>query len=186
MPTARGLAWPRFGAAREGLGRGVEVPIPFGGVLKDRIAAGMALYTPSDTLVRGLILYPETPEFPLLADRAQSLAARFGAGADIGHGLRVGAGLAVLAELVGTIRLASANGVVDSQVDDQLVATYAPTFGAAWDLPFDRAPDGSAPAGVWGRPGASRLEARFAVTVDASQLSTLKLPPFNIAGVAQY
>ena len=164
---------------------GAEVPIPFGGILKDRIAAGMAFYTPSDALVRGRILYPETPEYALLADRAQSLAVRLGLGADIGWGIRVGAGFAALAQLVGSIVVVNTAGSVGARVDDQLVATYAPTFGAAWDLPFDRADDGTRRWRVgltWG----GSIDARFGVLVDASKLSTLNLPVFNIAGIAQY
>jgi long-chain fatty acid transport protein len=164
---------------------GAEVPLPFGAALRNRVALGLALYAPTDTLVRARILYPETPQFPLFVDRAQSLALRLGAGADLGLGVRVGAGFAALAELVGSIGIASAGGTVSSRVEDQLLATYAPTFGAAWDLPLDRARDG---ARRW-RVGATWrgvLEARVGVTVDASKLSTLSLPPFDIAGVAQY
>jgi hypothetical protein len=145
---------------------GVAVPIPFGGFLRDRIATGFAFYTPTDALVRGSILYPETPEFPLLPDRAQSIAVRIGAGADIGYGIRVGAGVAALANLVGSIDVLSAGGAVGSKVDDQ-------------------GPDGRP---RW-RVGASyrgSIGATFAVNVDASKLSTLNLPVFNIAGVAQY
>jgi long-chain fatty acid transport protein len=164
---------------------GAEVPVPFGGVLRDRVGLGLAMYSPSDTLVRGRILYPEAPQFPLLGDRAQSLAVRVGAGADVGGGLRVGAGVAVLAQLVGTIEIASAAGTVGSRVDDQLVATYAPTVGVAWDAPLERARDGVRPwrvAVAW----RGALQARFDVTVDASKLSTLSLPPLHIGGVAQY
>jgi long-chain fatty acid transport protein len=164
---------------------GAEVPVPFGAALRDRVALGLAFYAPSDTLVRARILNPETPQFPLFADRAQSLALRMGAGADIGYGLHIGGGFAALAALVGSIGIASAGGNVSSRVEDQLVATYAPALGIVWDLPLDRAPDG---ARRW-RVGASwrgALEARVGVTVDASKLSTLSLPPFNIAGVAQY
>jgi hypothetical protein len=172
--------------AMKGIPVGVEVPIPFGGVLKDRIAAGMAFYTPSDVLLRAKILFPERAQFPLLADRSQSLAVRLGLGADIGHGIRVGAGFAVLANLVGTIDIAALpGGGVGAHVDDQIVATYSPTFGAAWDLPFDRAPDGS-PRWRVGAVFRGTLDARFSVEVDASKLSTLKLPVFNIAGLAQY
>jgi len=170
----------------KGIPVGVEVPVPFGGLLRDRIAAGMIFYTPTDVLLRGKILFPERAQFPLLADRAQSLAVRFGLGGDVGHGVRLGAGFAALAELVGSIDIAALpGGGVGAHVDDQLVASYSPTFGASWDLPFDRAPDGSA---QW-RVGAvfrGTLQARFAVEVDASKLSTLKLPVFNIAGLAQY
>ncbi len=169
----------------KGVDVGVEVPIPFGGVLRDRVAAGFAFYTPLDALVRGRILYPEVPDYPLLADRAQSLAVRIGVGADLGWGLRAGAGFAALANLVGNITIANTAGTISSRVDDQLIATYAPTFGVAWDLPFDREPSGDA---RW-RIGATyrgSIGATFGVTVDASKLSTLNLPLFNIAGIAQY
>jgi long-chain fatty acid transport protein len=164
---------------------GAEVPIPFGGMLKDRVAVGMVFYTPTDALLRGSILYPETPEFPLLADRAQSLAIRIGTGVDLGYGLRAGVGFAALAELVGSIDVINTAGNVGANVDDQLIATYAPTIGLAYDLPFDRAPDGS-PRWRIGATWRGTLEATFAVNVDASKLSTLNLPVFNIAGVAQY
>lgn len=172
-------------APAKGYTVGVAVPIPFGGVLKDRVAAGLAGYTPTDVLSRVSILYPETPEYSLLPDRSQVLAVRLGVGADIGWGVRVGAGVGVLAELLGNITVANTAGTVGANVDTQLIATYAPTFGAAWDLPFDRAPDGRT---RW-RLGATwrgSLEAPFTVTVDASKLSTLDLPLFNIAGVPQY
>jgi long-chain fatty acid transport protein len=164
---------------------GVEVPVPFGGILRDRVATGFALYTPTDALVRGRILYPETPQYPLLPDRSQSLAVRIGVGADLGYGIRAGVGFAALANLVGSIDVASTAGSVSSRVDDKLIATYAPTAGLAWDLPFDRGADGRA---RW-RVGAAyrgSIAATFGVNVDASKLSTLSLPVFNIAGVAQY
>jgi len=164
---------------------GVEVPIPFGGLLKDRVAVGMAFYTPTDALLRGNILYPETPEYALLADRAQSLAVRIGAGVDVGYGIRVGVGVAALAELVGSIDVINTAGTVGAHVDDQLVAVYAPTVGLAYDLPFDRAPDGSSRWRI-GATWRGKLDATFGVNVDASKLSSLNLPVFNIAGVAQY
>jgi hypothetical protein len=164
---------------------GVAVPIPFGGVLKDRIAAGLAGYTPTDVLSRVNILYPETPEYALLADRSQVLAVRSGAGADLGWGLRFGAGLGMLAELIGEIDVATTAGTVGAHVDTQLLATYAPTFGLAWDVPIDRGPDGK-PRWRVGATWRGSLAAPFTVTVDASKLSALNLPLFNIAGIAQY
>ena len=164
---------------------GVAVPIPFGGILKDRIAAGLAGYTPTDVLSRVSILYPETPAYPLLPDRSQVLAVRLGMGADIGWGIRVGAGMGILAALQGQISVATVAGTVGSHVDTQLLATYAPTFGAAWDLPFDRNADDTARWRV-GATWRGSLTAPFTVTVDATKLSTLALPLFNIAGVPQY
>ncbi len=161
---------------------GADIPIPFAGVLKDRVGAALAFYTPTDVIVRGRILYPETPQFPLLPDRSQSLMVRAGLGVDVGWGVRVGAGFAALAEIAGSVLVATdSTGRVGSRVEDQLVATYAPTFGATWDIPVD-APN------KW-RIGATfrgTLDARFAVEIDATKLSSLTLPIFNIAGVAQY
>src|SRR5580704_13456809 len=77
---------------------GLDVPIPLGGVLKDRIGAALALSTPTDVIVRGEIKYPEVPQFPLLPDRTQSLSIRAGLGIDVGWGIRVGAGFAALAQ----------------------------------------------------------------------------------------
>src|ERR1700689_4509960 len=69
--------------AAKGIVVGVALPLPFGGVLKDRIALALGAYTPTDIVVRGKILYPETPQFGLFGDRTQSLAIRLGVGADV-------------------------------------------------------------------------------------------------------
>ena len=172
----------------KGIVIGAEMPIPFGGILRDRVGLALAFHTPTDVIVRGKILYPETAQFPLLADRAQSLAVRLGFGVDVGHGLRFGLGFAALAEIDGTVLVATdATGRVGSRVEDQLVATYAPIFGAAWDLPLESA-NAHENQNKW-RVGATyrgRLDARFAVSIDATKLSSLKLPVFNIAGLAQF
>lgn len=171
--------------AAHGVDIGVDLPIPLGGVLKDRVSGALAFYTPSDVIVRGRILYPETPQFPLLSDRAQCLAIRMGLGLDLGHGVRIGGGFAALAEIVGSVVVATdATGKVGSRIDDQLVATYAPILGASWEHPV----------ALFGAPGTLRvgavfrgaLAARFSVTIDATKLSSLNIPVFNIAGLAQY
>jgi long-chain fatty acid transport protein len=166
--------------AMRGLFIGVDLPLPFAGVLKDRLGLGLAFYTPSSLIVRGRLLYPEKPQFLLLPDRAQSLTIRTGLGVDVSHGLRLGLGFAALAEIVGTVLVATdASGRVGTRVEDQLVATYAPTFSAAYDLPFWKgARVGAAFRGT--------LDARFAVSIDATKLSSLNIPVFNIAGLAQY
>jgi long-chain fatty acid transport protein len=165
---------------------GADLPIPFGGVLRDRVAAGLAFYTPNDVLVRGRILYPETPEFPLLPDRTQSLMVRAGFGVDFGKGLRLGAGFAALAEIAGTVTVATdATGRVGSRVEDQLIATYAPSFGATYDLPFDRDATGK-PRWRAGVAFRGTLDARFSVEIDATKLTSLPIPVFNVAGLAQY
>jgi long-chain fatty acid transport protein len=145
------------------------------------VAAAIAFYTPSDVIVRGRILYPEVPQFPLLSDRAQCLAIRMGVGVDIGHGIRIGAGFAALAEIVGSVVVAAdATGKVNSQIDDQLVATYSPIIGASWERPLQ---GGTLRVGAVFR---GALSAQFSVSIDASKLTSLSLPIFNIAGIAQY
>lgn len=164
-----------------GLLIGVDVPLPFGGFLKDRIGAALAFYTPTDVVVRGRILYPETPQFPLLSDRAQCLAIRLGLGVDLGRGFRVGAGFGALAEIAGDVVVATdATGRVGSRVEDQLVATYAPIGGLSYEHALG---DGLLRVGGTVR---GQLDARFAVTIDATKLSSLNIPVFNIAGLAQF
>ena len=164
-----------------GLVIGGDIPLPFGGILRDRVGIALAFYTPTDALVRGRILYPETPQFGLFPDRAQCLTVRAGFGVDIGHGIRLGAGFGALAEIVGSVVVATdSTGRVGSRVEDQLITTYAPTFGASWE---------HALAGGTLRVGAAfrgKLDARFAVLIDATKLSSLAIPIFNIAGLAQY
>ena len=159
---------------------GAEVPVPLGGRLKDRIGLGLAFYTPTDIIVRGRILYPEVPQFPLLPDRAQCLTVRGGLGGEVGWGLRVGIGFAALAEISGDVTVATdASGKVGTRVEDQLVATYAPVIGLSYDLPTsEKIRLGLVYKGA--------MSARFAVSIDGTRLSTLQIPVFNISGIAQY
>ena len=161
---------------------GVDVPIPLGGALKDRIGAALALSTPTDVIVRGRIVYPEVPQFPLLPDRTQSISIRAGLGLDVGWGIRVGAGFAALAELQGSAVVQSdATAHVSANVQDQLIATYAPTFGLSYDLPIH----GKNTTRI-GATYRGALAARFDVTIDATKLSSLNIPVLTIAGLAQY
>jgi long-chain fatty acid transport protein len=163
---------------------GIDVPLPFKGALTDRVGIGAAFYTPTDIIVRGRILYPEKPQFVLLPERAQSLTARAGVGVDLGYGIRVGSGFATLAEIVGDVVVATdATGKVGTRVEDQLVATFAPTFGVTYDLPVKLLREYTVRAGLSYR---GRLDARFAVSIDGTRLSSLQIPIFNIAGLAQF
>lgn len=156
---------------------GAVLPLPFGGVLKDRIGAGIGVFTPTNLIVRARLLFPETPQYPVLADRAQSLALSMGAGVDLGYGLRVGGGALALAELTGTaVVRTDASGRVGTVVDDQLVAAYAPVFGATFD------------AGdfTFGLAYRGELTANFDVLVQVHDLGQLVIPDLHISGVAQY
>jgi long-chain fatty acid transport protein len=156
---------------------GAVLPVPFGGVLKERIALGLGFFTPFDLVVRGRILYPEKPQYPL-ADRTQSLAVQAGLGVDLGHGVRIGAGFAALAALSGSVLVATdTTGRIGTTVDDSLVASYGPIVGVAYDID-DTWRVGLAYRGV--------LEGRFDVVITVKDLGAITVPPLNISGVAQY
>lgn len=156
---------------------GATLPVPFGGALKDRITIGLGFFTPLDLVVRGRILYPETPQFPI-ADRTQSVAVQAGVGIDLGHGIRIGGGFAALAALSGSVLVATdASGRIGTVVEDTLVASYGPIVGVSYDL------------GDAYRIGATfrgTLIGRFNVVINVRDLGDLVVPPLNISGVAQY
>ncbi len=157
---------------------GAVLPVPFGGFLKDRLTLGLGVLTPRSLIVRARLLYPERPQFPVLADRAQSLDFNMGLGLDVGYGIRVGVGARALAELVGTVVVRTdASGNVGTSVDDQLIATYAPIVGVEADL------GKGWEAGLAWR---GKLAAEFQVLVQVHDLGLLVIPDLNIAGVAQY
>lgn len=155
---------------------GVGLPIPFGGVLRDRVALGLGFFTPTNVIVRGRITRATTPQFVILPDRVQTVALQIGLGVSLPAGFRLGAGVMAMAGLTGTVLVAAdASGRSSSRIDDQLVATYAPVLGAQWER------------GDW-RVGATyrgSLVATFLVTIEARDLG-ISLPVFNISGVAQY
>jgi long-chain fatty acid transport protein len=156
---------------------GAAVPLPFGGILRDRVAIGLGFFTPFDRIVRGRILYPETPQF-LLADRTQSVAVQAGLGLGLGYGVRLGGGFAALAALSGSVLVATGpDGRVGTTVEDTLVASYGPIVGASVDV------GESYRVGVTFR---GKLEGRFNVVIRVRDLGSVVVPPLNVSGVAQY
>ena len=155
---------------------GVALPLPFGGVLRDRVALGVGFFTPTDVVLRGRILRPDTSQFPLVPDRVQTVAVMAAAGVRLGWGLRIGGGVAAMAALTGSVIVAAdATGRASSRINDQVVATFAPVVGVAWER-------GPWRAGVTFR---GELAARFLVRIIAMDLG-LPIPELNISGVAQY
>lgn len=156
---------------------GGVLPLPFGGILKDRVVVGIGFLTPFEIVVRGRILYPEKPQY-LIADRVQAVAVQAAVGLDIGYGIRIGGGFAASAALTGSVVVAEdASGRIGTTVEDTLVATYAPIVGAAYDI------------GDEYRVGLSfrgELDGQFNVVISAEDLGEIKIPPLNISGVAQY
>ncbi|MFI5300046.1 MAG: OmpP1/FadL family transporter [Polyangiales bacterium] len=156
---------------------GAALPIPFGGVLADRVTFGVGFLDPTQFLIRAQILYPERLQYPIVAPRVQSLGVLLGGGIRIGDNLFVGGGFEALAALIGQISLQlDSTGHVNSSSDDQVVAAYAPVLSVAYDFIENLR------LGVTYR---GELAARFSVTVHSQDLG-IPVPDFNVAGLAQY
>jgi long-chain fatty acid transport protein len=155
---------------------GAVLPVPFGGVLKNRVALGLGFFTPFDVIVRGRILYPETPQFSV-ADRTASVAVQVALGINVGYGFRIGAGFAALAALTGSVLVATdSSGRIGTVVEDTLVASYGAILGLSYERKGYR-------AGVTYR---GELAGRFNVVIDVRDLGQIVVPPLNISGLAQY
>lgn len=155
---------------------GLALPLPFSGALRDRVAIGVGIYTPTDVIVRARILRPDVPQYLLLADRTQTVAIQAGLGIELPFGVRIGGGIMALAAIKGSVVISpDASGRVGSRVDTQLVTVYAPVVGASFERGIFRV--GAAYRGV--------SSGRFSVTIEARDIG-LPLPVFNIAGIAQY
>lgn len=155
---------------------GLAMPLPFTGILRDRIAIGLGFYTPTDVIVRARILRPEVPQYLLLADRTQTVAIQAGLGIELPFGLRIGGGIMALAAIKGSVVISpDASGRVGSRVDNQLITNYAPVIGASFERGMFRI----------GATYRGTSVGRFAVTIEARDIG-LPLPVFNIAGVAQF
>lgn len=155
---------------------GAVLPVPFGGVLKDRVTMGLGFFTPFDVIVRGRILYPEKKQF-LLADRTASVAVQVALGVDIGYGIRIGGGFAALAALTGSVLVATdTSGRIGTVVEDTLVAAYGLILGASYERKGYRI----------GATFRDELSGRFNVVIDVRDLGQIVVPPLNISGLAQY
>ena len=156
---------------------GAALPLPFGGVLQDRVTFGLGFLDPAKFLVRGKILYPERYQYPIIAPRVQSLAIILGLGIRLGDRWYLGAGYEALAAVVGQITIAQdSTGRTGARSDDQVIAAYAPIASLAFDI-----------TDHWrvGLTFRGELIGRFVIKIRAQDLG-INLPDFNVAGVAQY
>jgi long-subunit fatty acid transport protein len=171
-----GRAPGRFSTpASSGVLLGVLVPLRIG---QEPIALGLYSRSPADVVAAAHLPYPESPQFPLLANRMQALDLNLALGFAIGPRLSLGAGLRALASLGGTVHIAQEPGGRSlAQIEDELTPAYAPSLGVR----FDPGADFSV-ALVWRAP----LRADFDVRIAETDLGAVKLPELNISGVAEY
>jgi long-subunit fatty acid transport protein len=157
---------------------GAVLPLPFGGVLENRLALGVGFYTPTNIMIAGSIGLPDAPQF-LVLNRAQSSAINVSLGFDFHDwidGLRVGGGVSALGSFAGSVVAGiDATGRFGSTVETQVLASFAPIFGAQYDhRDFS-----------FGLVYRGRIESRFEFNVVATDLP-LEVPRITIGGLAQY
>jgi len=173
------------GAARpvettQGLLLGAALPIPFGGVLRDRVAVGLGFYFPFGLVNRARAPFPDTPRLALLDSRTQVISVLVAGAARIHERVSLGVGVLALAGLVGTITLApDASGRIVTSSEEQLTASYAAIVGLR------------VRAANWAQLGAvfrgeSKSTYDIAVKSQLGATIPLELPTFRIAGTAQF
>lgn len=179
------------------LGIGFAVPLPFGGVLKERLALGLGFVIPQTSILIADIERPADPTFPLVENRAQTVSIQAALGIRIADWLALGIGTIALAELDGAIDVApNAAGRIGSRVKDELVADYALVTGVMVRLlprvvaqpeQGDRPPrqvHGLALALTY--RSESRADFDLPITADLGESFGIPIPEITVRGTAQY
>lgn len=116
---------------------GLELPLPFGGLLEDRLALAIGFFAPADVLLRSTMRYPEVAQFSVL-DRTQVVAAQVGLGIDfhgILDGFRLGVAFSATASTIGALEVGlSPSQRFESITETDLVATFSPIVGLSYDV----------------------------------------------------
>ena len=118
---------------RVGILVGAATPVPFTGVLADRIYVGLALHLLPDTIVRVLAHTPDQPFYPLYDNRTQRLVVLPAVAVRVWRGLAVGLGFNYLAGLGGNVSATEgATRALEARVDEQIYSHVAVNAGVRW------------------------------------------------------
>lgn len=157
---------------------GGDIPLPLGGPLQDRLALGFALYFPYALINRVRESFPSEPRLVVLDNRTQVVTVAVAAAARLSSHWTLGAGVLVLADHVGEIRLVNdAAGRIVAVTEQQLVADYAPVAGLRW-RPSRWLALGAAVRG--------ESKSTYRVVVTNRLALPIQLPILNLGGVSQY
>ncbi len=171
------------------LSLGFAVPIPFGGLLENRLALGFGFVIPQTSILVADIERPADPTFLLVENRAQTVTIQAALSFRISDALSLGIGTIALASLDGEIDVApNAAGRIGAKVKDELVAGYALVAGVMVRLlPRDlelRRVYGLA-LGLTYR-GESIAEFNLPITADLGESFGIPIPEITVQGVAGY
>jgi long-chain fatty acid transport protein len=159
---------------------GAAIPLPFGGLLRDRLAIGIGFYFPVDVVTRARDPFPGEPRLALLDNRTGTVSITVGAAARVHRRVRLGIGVLALAALVGQIGITpDAGGRFTTVSEEQLVTGFAPVAGVRVE------------AARWLQLGAalrgeSKSEYDLRVTNNLGDRIPVPLPTLRLAGVAQF
>ncbi len=163
-----------------GLILGAALPLPFGGVLKDRLAIGLAFYFPAGVINRAQDGFPDESRLALLDNRTQVVSILIGAGAKLHPRVSLGVGVLALAALTGEIAIrVDAGGRFTTVSEEQLVASFAPVIGLRV-LAHRRLK-----VGLTFR-GESRSRFDIAIKNSLGGALPIQIPTLRVAGTAQF
>ena len=159
---------------------GANLPIPLGGILRERLALGVAFYFPANLINRARAPYPTDARLAILDNGTQVVSILVGAGARVTRRITIGVGVLALAALVGDVNLRpDASGHITTASEEQLVASFTPVVGVRV-----RAASWLRIGGVF--RGESKSTYDLEVTNNLGAAIPIALPTLRIAGTAQY
>src|SRR5581483_7004363 len=117
--------------ATDGVVFGAAIPLPFGGVMAERLAIGIAFYSPTAVLNRARSPYPDEARLALLDQRSQVASAMAAIGVRVHRRFSVGVGVLALGALVGTVEIGpDATGRITTTAEEQIQIRFAAIAGA--------------------------------------------------------
>src|SRR5262249_36914521 len=122
-------------AAPLGIVVGAATPVPFTGILKNRIYIGIALFLLPDMIVRVIAHAPADVFYPLYDNRTQRLLILPALALRLFRGVAAGIGFNYLAGLIGNVRTAAgATRALEARVDEAVASRVAVNAGLRWQL----------------------------------------------------
>jgi long-subunit fatty acid transport protein len=159
---------------------GLAMPLPLRGWLDRRIALGMGLVIPQNSILIADLHRPGDTDFVVLANRAQTVSIQTALAFRPHDRLSVGVGVLTLAGLKGAVDVAPREGGrLGSSVRDVIIASYSPIIGV-----HARPTDWLALALTW--RAESRADFDFPVRADLGDTVPLPVPTLDIRGTAQF
>jgi long-subunit fatty acid transport protein len=170
----------RHVAPTRGVLLGLSLPLPLGGFLRDRLGLAIAAFSPLQLVNHARTPFPDEPRLILLDDRTQVVTVLACAAARINDRVTVGAGVAVLATLLGEIRVApDSSGHLTTLAAEEAALRASPLAGVRVRL-LDNLRVGAVVR------GSSAADYDLSIHTNLGNAIPLTLPVLRIAGVAQY